>query len=188
MNKVIQEVEIDSIMERVMKAKKFSDRLEAREEEQKFKFSKSGCEKQFKFNIKMKDIFGVDLKTGLETCFEKKLPKGVEDLVKEVEEEIDGQNVKVKVADEFGYLAVEDFNKEDLARNKDEEKKIKIFRREKKERERRTGLKGSLRGVNRVHGGMVDARNRCFNCWRLGHISRDCVKRSSGQSFKGSRR
>ena len=54
MNKVIQEVEIDSIMERVKKAKKFSDRLEAREKEQKFKFSKSGCEKQFKFNIKMK--------------------------------------------------------------------------------------------------------------------------------------
>ena len=108
--------------------------------------------------------------------------------MKEVEEEIDGQNVKLTIADEFGYDAVEDFNKEDLARNKDEEKKIKIFRREKKERERRTGLKGSLRGVNRVHGGMVDARNRCFNCWRFGHISRDCVKRSSGQSFKGSRR
>ena len=118
MNKVIQEVEIDSIMERVKKAKKFSDRLEAREEEQKFKFSKLGCEKQFKFNIKMKDIFAVDLKTELEVCFEKNLPKEVEDLVKEVEEEIEGQNVKVKVADEFGYSAMEDFDKEELARNK----------------------------------------------------------------------
>ena len=123
MNKVIQEVEIDSIMDRVRKAKKFSDRLEAREEEQKFKFSKSGCEKQFKFNIKMKDIFGVDLKAELETCFEKNLPKEVEDLVKEVEEEIDGQNVKLKVADEFGYSAAEDFNKEDLARSLDEKRR-----------------------------------------------------------------
>ena len=122
-NKVIQEVEIDSIMDRVRKAKKFSDRLEAREEEQKFKFSKSGCEKQFKFNIKMKDIFGVDLKTELEVCFEKNLPKEVEDLVKEVEEEIDGQNVKLKVADEFGYSAAEDFNKEDLARSLDEKRR-----------------------------------------------------------------
>ena len=170
---------MDSIMERVRKAKKFSDRLEAREEEQKFKFSKSGCEKQFKFNIKMRDIFGVDLKTELETCFEKNLPKEVEDLMKEVEEEIDGQNVKVKVADEFGYSAMEDFNREDLARNKDEEKKIKIFRKEKKERERR-------------NGGMVNTRNRlchrCFNCWSFGHISRDCAKGRSGQSFKGGKR
>ena len=147
-NKVVQEVEMDSIMERVRKAKKFSDRLEAREEEQKFKFSKSGCEKQFKFNIKMKDIFGGDLKAELETCFEEKLPKEVEDLVKEVEEEIDGQNVKLKVADEFGYFAAEDFNKEDLARTLDEEKKIKIFRKEKKEREQR----GSKLWY------------RCFNC------------------------
>ena len=178
-NKVIQEVEMDSIMERVRKAKKLSDRLEAREEEQKFKFSRSGCEKQFKFNIKMKDIFGGDLKTELEACFEKKLPKGVEDLVKEVEEEIDGQNVKLKVADEFGYPAAEDFNKEDLARNLDEEKKIKIFRKEKKEREQRSG-------------GRVNTRNklwhRCFNCWDLGHISRDCAKGSFGWRFKGGRR
>ena len=179
---------MDSIMERLTKAKKFSDRLKAKEEDQKFKFSKSGCERQFKFNIKMKDMFGVDLKTELESCFEKKLPKKVEGLVKEVEEEIDGQNVKLKIADEFGYDAMEDFNKEDLARNKDEERKIKVFRKEKKEREWRTGLKGSLRGVNRVHGSMVDAYNKCFNCWRFGHISRDCVKRSSGQGFKGSRR
>ena len=171
---MIQEVEIDSIRERVKKAKKFSDRLEARETEQKFKFSKSGCEKQFKFNIKMKDIFGVDLKAELETCFEKKLPKEVEDLVKEVEEEIDGQNVKLKVADEFGYPAAEDFNKEDLARNSDEERKIKIFRKEKKERVRRGG-------------GRVNARNRLRCRCSLGHISRDCAKGSFGWRFKGGR-
>ena len=171
MNKVIQEVEIDFIMERVKKAKKFSDRLEARGEEQKFKFSMLGCEKQFKFNIKMKDIFAVDLKTELEICFEKNLPKEVEDLVKEVEEEIDGQNVKVKVADEFGYAAMRDFDKEELARNKGEEKKIKIFREEKEERERRKRL-----------------WRKCFNCCSVEHILRDCVKGSSEQSFKGSRR
>ena len=184
MNKVVKEVEMDSIMERLMKAKKFSDKLKAKEEDENFKFSKPGCEKQFKFNIKMKDRFGVDLKTELEGCFEKKLPKEVESLVKEVEEEIDEQNVKLKIADEFGFGAMEDFNKEDLARNKEEEKKIKVFRKEKKDREWKTGLKGSLREGKRFH----DAYNRCFNCWRFGHVARDCVRRDSWRSFRDSRR
>ena len=89
-NKVVKEVEMDSIMERLLKAKKVSDKLKAKEEDENFKFSKPGCEKQFKFNIKMKDRFGFDLKTELESCFKKKLPREVESLVKEVEEEIDG--------------------------------------------------------------------------------------------------
>ena len=165
---------MDAIIERVMKAKKFSDRLKAKEEDQKFKFSKSGCEKQFKFNIKIKDIFGVDLKTELESCFEKKLPKEVEDLMKEVEVEIDEQNVKLKVADEFGYSAAEEFSGEDLARNSDEERKIKIFRKEKKERVRRGG--GRMSACIRL---------RCRHS--LGHISRDCAKGSFGWRFKGGR-
>ena len=37
---VIEEVEMDSIKERVKKAKVFSDRLEAKEKEQDFKFVK----------------------------------------------------------------------------------------------------------------------------------------------------
>ena len=183
-NKVIKEVEMDSIMERLRKAKKVSDKLEAKEEDMNFKFSKSGCKKQFKFNIKMKDRFGVDLKTELERCFEKELPTGVKSLVEEVEKEIDEQNVKLKVADEFGFEAMEDFSKEDLARNKEEEKKIKVFRKEKKDRERKTGKKGSSRGVKKFH----DAYNRCFSCWRFGHVTRDCVRRDSWQGFRDSRR
>jgi len=105
-------------MERLVEAEKFNVKLKAKEEDEKFKFSKPGCEKQFKFNIKMKDRFGVDLKMELERCFEKELPAGVKRLVEEVEKEIDGQNVKLKVADEFGLEAMEDFNKEDLARKR----------------------------------------------------------------------
>ena len=175
MNKVVKEVEMDSIMERLLKAKKVSDKLKAKEEDEKFKFSKPGCEKQFKFNIKMKDRFGVDLKAELESCFEKKLPREVESLVKEVEEEIDGQNVKLKIADEFGYDAMEDFNKEDLARNKEEERKIKVFRKEKRDREWKTGLMSSSRRLKRFH----DAHDKCFNCWRVGHVAKDCVWRDS---------
>ena len=127
-------MELGIVMERLVKAEKFNVKLEAKEEEEKFKFSKSGCEEQFKFNIKMKDRFGDDLKAELERCFKKELPEGVESLVKEVKKEIADQNVKLKVADKFGFDAMEDFSKEDLARNKEEEKKIKVFRKEKKDR------------------------------------------------------
>ena len=165
---VVKEVEIDSIKERIKKAKVFSEGLEAKEEEYEFKFVKPSCERQVKFNVKVKAIFGVDLKAELETCFgEKKLPKEVEDLMKEVEVEIDEQNVKLKVADEFGYSAAEEFSGEDLARNSDEERKIKIFRKEKKER---------VRGG----GSGVSARFRLQWC-SPERFSRGCVKRSFGR-------
>ena len=159
---------MDSIMERLMKAKKFSDKLKAKEEDEKFKFFKSGCERQFKFNIKMKDRFGGDLKTELERCFEKELPAGVKILVEEVEKEIDEQNVKLKVADEFGLEAMEDFNKEDLARNKEEEKKIKVFRKEKRDREQRTVKNGTPRWFRKFRD--------------------DYNRRDSGRGFRGGRR
>ena len=158
---------MDSIMERLMKAKKFSDRLKAKEEDKDFKFSKPGCEKQFKFNIKMKDRFGVDLKTELEGCFEKKLPKEIESLVKEVEEVINEQNVKLKIADEFGFGAMEDFNKEELARNKEEEKKIKGFRKEKEESDREWKIRRNVKNFSKAY-------DKCFNCWRVGHVAKDC--------------
>ena len=183
-DKAVNEVEMDLIMERLVRAEKFNVKLKAKEEDEKFKFSKSACEKQFKFNIKMKDRFGVDLKTELERCFEKELPKGVESLVKEVEKEIDGQNVKLKVADEFGFEAMEDFSKEDLARNKEEEKKIKVFRKEKKDREQRTVKKVTSRWFKKFRADY----NRCYSCWGVGHVAVDCVRQGSGRGFKRGRR
>ena len=183
-DKAVSEVEMYLIMERVVRAEKFNVKLKAKEEDEKFKFSKPGCEKQFKFNIKMKDRFGVDLKTELERCFEKELPTGVKNLVEEVEKEIDEQNIKLKVADEFGFEAMEDFSKEDLARNKEEEKKIKVFRKEKKDREQETVKKGTPRWFRKFR----DDYNRCYSCWGLGHVTVDCVRRGSGRGFKRGRR
>ena len=54
-------------------------------------------------------------------------------------------------ADEFGFKAMEDFIKEDLARNEKEEKKIKALRKEKREREEKGGGKAGLR-VPRCRG------------------------------------
>ena len=139
-------------------------------------------EEQFKFNIKMKERFGVDLKAELEGCFEeKKLPKEIESLVKEVEEVIDKQNVDLKIGDEFGFGAVEVFNREELARNKEEEKKIKGFRKEKDESDRERKIRRKVKNFS-------NAYIQCFNCLRQGHVARECSWRSSWRSFSDCRR
>ena len=50
----------------------------------------------------------------------------------------------MKIANEFGFKAVEEFTKEDLARDEKEEKKIKLLRKEKKEKEEKSR---SYRGI-----------------------------------------
>ena len=70
--------------------------------------------------------------------FKNGLPDRVEELIKKGEKEIDDQNHKLKIADEFGFRALEDFNKEDLARDEKEEKKLKGLRKEKKEKEEKS--------------------------------------------------
>ena len=186
-SRAVEEAELDLVMERLVKAEKFNVKMEAKEEEEKFKFSKSGCKKQFKFNLKMKDRFVGDLKTELENCFDKVLPEGVESLVEEVEKVIDDQNLKLKIADEFGFDAMEEFSNEDLARNREEERKIKVFRKEKKAREQKTVKKGraSGRGWKNLPPGVG---RRCYSCSGVGHVAADCGKQGSRRGFKGARR
>ena len=182
-------------MERLEKAERINAKLEVKEKEKKFKFSKPGCEKQFKFNSKMKDLFGEDLKVELEKHFKGGLPEGIGGLVKEAGKEIDDQNLRLKVADEFGFKAMEDFVKEDLARDEKEEKKIKALRKEKKEREEkvrgkgrvsrpwttRVGNKGFERDFVKRGSWKGRADMKCYCCLGLGHMARDCVRSSSGK-------
>ena len=149
------------------------------------------------------------MKVELQKHFKEGLPEKVGGLVKEAEKEIDDQNLRLKIADEFGYKAMEDFIKEDLARDEKEEKKIKALRKEKKEREEKGRGKAGLRGFGFRGFGVKDKdsgswRNfyggrsrkeadgfkskegiRCFNCQGMGHVARDCVKSlSRGQGRK----
>ena len=52
-------------MERVEEAERVNAKLEVKEKEKKFKCSKTGCETQFKFNSKIKDLWGDELKVEL---------------------------------------------------------------------------------------------------------------------------
>ena len=137
--------EMKGILDRLEEIERVNIKLKKKDEE-KFTWTKKGCETQFKFNNKVKDIAVDKMRVELRKHF-KTLPPKIEELIKEGEKEIDDENHKLKIANDFGFKAVEEFVKDDLARNDEEGKKIKRFRKEKKEREER------LRGYHGVRGG-----------------------------------
>ena len=72
-----------------------------KKDEEKFTFTKKGCEDQFKFNNKVKDITIDRMRAELQKHF-KTLPLKIDELIKEGEKVIDDGNHKLKIADEFG--------------------------------------------------------------------------------------
>ena len=131
------------------------------------------------------------------------LPDKISDLIKKGEKELDDGNHVLKVADKYGFMAAEEFVKDELARNADEEKKIKRFRKELKERQDKVrtsrGYRGGRGGYGGFGGGYGGGRQgfksrqfvgsakdsadkskakdvRCYNCQGFGHIARDCTK------------
>merc|ERR1712226_695605 len=94
-----------------------------KKEKVKFKWTKMGCEKQHDFNEEVKEVYSEKLRSELRRHFQGELPNKVEEIIKEGEKLIDDQNQKLKIADEFGSRALDEFVKEDLARNEKEEKK-----------------------------------------------------------------
>ena len=141
---------MQEITERLEEVERVNTKLQKKAKDKEFKFTKTGCENQFKFNSKIKEVCGEKMRLELRKHFKDGLPQKIEDLIKEGEKEIDDENHKLKIANEFGYKAVEEFDKEDLARDEKEEKKIKRLRKEKKEREEknRSSVFGSWGGRN----------------------------------------
>ena len=111
---------MQEIMERLGEVKRINTKLKKKDED-KFKFTKVGCENQFKFNNNIRDISIDRMKVELRKHFKNGLPAKVEELIKEGEKEIDDESHKLKIANDFGFKAVEEFTKEDLARNEGEE-------------------------------------------------------------------
>ena len=160
----------------------------------KHKWSKAGCEKQYDFNESVRDIFCVKLRKELAREFgENGIPSHVEDVVKEGESAIVDRNHKLKIADDYGFDALEVFEKEDLARNEKEEKKLKMLKKEAKEkkeklqagrrmrtagfRERREATKGNGKNSNKED--VV-----CYRCDLKGHFARDCRVKSEKKNDK----
>jgi hypothetical protein len=197
------------IAERLEEVERINAKLEKKEKDKEFKFTKIGCENQLKFNNKIKEVCGEKMRMELKKHFKNGLPLKIEELIKEGEKEIDDENHKLKIANEFGFKAVKDFVKEDLARDEKEEKKIKRLRKEKKEREEKTRGYRSFRGGKNRFRSFGDGRQgfgnyykdkkfdgdktvkesdkskskdgvKCYNCQGFGHMARECTKPYAG--------
>ena len=126
----------------VMDLLKEKMRSKKRQEEEAFKWNKAGCKKQFDFNCKSRDLLCDELQWALEdTLGADKLPAKVEDLIKEGRKLIDDRNHCLRIADEYGFEALEHFEKDDLARDEKEEKKLKKIKKEQKEKQEKKDAK-----------------------------------------------
>ena len=85
----------------------------------------------------------------------------------------------MKIADEYGWGAVVDFQKEELARTAEEERKIRRLRKakiaqaklDKEKKEKEEALKKRKEGGWRGNS----ARDQvCYRCNKKGHIARTC--------------
>ena len=149
-NGAVEEVEKAMILERLVKAERFGLKMKVKaSEDDKFEFkSESGFKKQFEFNLKLRDRFVGDLKSELESCFGK-IPEKISSLMTEVEKVIEDRNLKLKIGEEFGIAAMEEFSEENLARNEGERKKLEVFRKEKEAKEFKMGIGAKSRGFRR---------------------------------------
>ena len=147
---------MQDILQRIGEVERFNAKTKKKDDDN-FTFSKKGCERQVKFNNKVKDITVDRMRVEL-TKLLGVLPPKISDLIKEGEKEIDDGNHVLKVADSYGFKAAEEFVKDELARTADEEKKIKRFRKEKKEREEKARSYRGFRGGRGGFRGFGDGR------------------------------
>ena len=95
---------MQEILDRLGEVERVNTKLKKKDKD-KFTFTKKGCENQFKFNNKVKDIAVDRMRVELRKHF-KTLPPKIDELIKEGEKEIDDGNHKLKIANDYGFKAV----------------------------------------------------------------------------------
>ena len=164
-----------------------------RKREEKVVWKNKSCEFQYKYNDGVKDWIVEDLRRELERKFGDEIPESLEEVVKKGEKLVDDRNFLVKMADELGWSAVGEFEKDELARDEKEEKKLAKLRKEFKERESRVRFRNGRRyyrgsGVSgrRYYGGGYQRYNSFDGGFRRGDRSQE-VGSGSGRARSRSR-
>ena len=94
------------------------------------KFSRVGTEKNIKFAEEVRRAYSTDMCSVLRRIFGVGgIPQAITDQLAIGDKLIEDRVVLMKVADEFGWSACTEFDKEEIAHNEKEEKKIKRLRK-----------------------------------------------------------
>ena len=80
---------MQEMQERLEEVERINAKLEKKEKDKDFKFTKTGCETQYKYNNKIKELCCEKMRVKLKRHFRDGLPQKIEELIKEGEKEID---------------------------------------------------------------------------------------------------
>ena len=74
---------MEKISERLEEVERVNAKLEKKNKDKEFKFTKTSCETQYKFNSKLKEICAEKMRVELKKHFREGLPAKIEELIKE---------------------------------------------------------------------------------------------------------
>ena len=72
----------ERLLERLEKLERYEEKTKKKEKE-KFKWTKTGCEKQHDFNEEVKEVYSEKLRSELRRHFQGEFPNKVEEIIKE---------------------------------------------------------------------------------------------------------
>ena len=163
--------------------------LQRKAEFGEIKFSRSGTEKNAKFAEDVRQTYSVEMRRILRRIFTPaEVPKTILDQLAKGDALVADRIHVMRIADEYGWQACLDFQKEELARTSEEARKIKRLRKEKalqikQEREKKDKEADTKRrsSTGSSSGWRSDGRKKsvCYRCNRTGHIARQCWDTSS---------
>ena len=175
--------------------------MQRKAELREVKFSRAGTEKNVKFAEDVRQAYSTDMKRILRKMFSPAdIPAIISDQLSKGDKIVEDRIHLMRVADEYGWAACVEFQKEELARNAEEERKIRRLRKEKaaqlkqslekKEKEearKKAGFGSGAASSGWRNGGAKKAV--CYRCNRTGHIARNCFdpsnydRRRSGRDY-----
>ena len=133
--------------------------MQRKAELREVKFSRAGTEKNVQFAEEVRKAYSTDMKRILRKMFSPDdIPSIISDQLSKGDKLVEDRIHLMKIADEYGWGACVDFQKEELARNADEERKIRRLRKAKlaqikQEKERKEKEESARKRRETVAGG-----------------------------------
>ena len=171
-----------SAREELINIKELIDDMQRKAKLSEYKFSRPGTNKNTQFAEEVRKAYSTDMRKVLRKVFGSAgIPQVVCDQLAIGDKLVDDRIHLMKIADEYGWGALADFQKEELARSAEEERKLRRLRKAKiaqskadKEKKEEDSLK------KRRDGGFGGGRGTslwnpvCYKCNKRGHIAKTC--------------